>query len=96
MPEIKLLNKRLVEGFLTVIEPLAQVLINLRVHPHVLTFSGLVFSFLAFNFFRSEYLFFGGLMIILTGICDVLDGRLARETQTMSKFGALIDSVVDR
>ena len=96
MPEIKLLNKRLEDGFLTVIEPLAQVLIRFKVHPHILTFSGLVFSFLAFIFLRSEFLFFGGVMIILAGICDVLDGRLARETQTMSKFGALIDSVVDR
>jgi CDP-diacylglycerol--glycerol-3-phosphate 3-phosphatidyltransferase len=96
MPEIKLLNKRWVEGFLTVIEPLAKVLINLKIHPHVLTFSGLVFSFLAFNFFRNGFLFYGGLMVILAGICDVLDGRLARETQKMSKYGALIDSVVDR
>ena len=96
MPEVKLLNKRWAEGFLTVIEPLARVLIDLRVHPHVLTFSGLVFSLLAFNFFRNGYLFYGGLMVILAGICDVLDGKLARETQTMSKYGALIDSVVDR
>jgi len=96
MPEIKLLNKRLEDGFLTVIEPLAQILIRFKVHPHILTFSGLIFSFLAFIFLRNEFLFFGGLMIILAGICDVLDGRLARETQTMSKFGALIDSVVDR
>jgi CDP-diacylglycerol--glycerol-3-phosphate 3-phosphatidyltransferase len=96
MVEIKLINKRWADGFLTVIEPLAQILINLRVHPHVLTFSGLVFSLLAFNFFRNGHLFYGGLMIILAGICDVLDGRLARETQTMSKYGALIDSVVDR
>jgi len=35
-------------------------------------------------------------MIILAGICDVLDGRLARETNRVSKYGALIDSVVDR
>jgi len=96
MPELKLLNKRWVDGFLTVIEPLAKVLISLRVHPHYLTFSGLVFSFLAFNFFRNAHLFYGGLMIILAGICDVLDGRLARETQKMSRFGALIDSIVDR
>lgn len=96
MPDLKLLNKRWVDGFLTVIEPLAKVLINLRVHPHYLTFSGLVFSLLAFNFFRNGFLFYGGIMVILAGICDVLDGRLARETQKMSKYGALIDSVVDR
>jgi CDP-diacylglycerol--glycerol-3-phosphate 3-phosphatidyltransferase len=96
MPDLKLLNKRWVDGFLIVIEPLAKVLINLRVHPHYLTFSGLVFSLLAFNFFRNGFLFYGGIMVILAGICDVLDGRLARDTQKMSKYGALIDSVVDR
>jgi CDP-diacylglycerol--glycerol-3-phosphate 3-phosphatidyltransferase len=85
-----------VEGFLAVIEPLAKILIDLRIHPHVLTFSGLVFSLLALNFFRNGSLFFGGVMVILAGICDVLDGRLARETQKMSKYGALIDSTVDR
>jgi CDP-diacylglycerol--glycerol-3-phosphate 3-phosphatidyltransferase len=35
-------------------------------------------------------------MVILAGICDVLDGRLARETNQMSKFGALFDSSIDR
>jgi CDP-diacylglycerol--glycerol-3-phosphate 3-phosphatidyltransferase len=35
-------------------------------------------------------------MIILAGICDVLDGRLARETNKISKFGALFDSTIDR
>lgn len=96
MAKVKLLNKRWVDGFLTVIEPLAKVLIYSGVHPHILTFSGLVFSLLAFNFFRNGFLFYGGVMVILAGICDVLDGRLARETQKMSKYGALIDSVVDR
>ena len=46
-----------VRGFETVIEPLARILINLRIHPHVLTFSGLGISLLAFNFFRQGYFF---------------------------------------
>ncbi len=47
MTEIKLLNKHLVNGFLTVTEPLARLLVSLEVHPHVVTFAGLVFSLLA-------------------------------------------------
>lgn len=96
MAELKLLNKHWVSGFETVIEPIAKFLINLRVHPLVVTFSGLVISILAFNFFRQGYFFFAGVMVVLAGVCDMLDGRLARETNRISKFGALMDSTIDR
>jgi len=94
--ELKLLNKHCVNGFLTVIEPIAKLLINLKVHPHVITFAGLFISLLAFNFFRSGLFFYAGLMVILAGMCDVLDGRLARDTKQITKFGALMDSTIDR
>jgi CDP-diacylglycerol--glycerol-3-phosphate 3-phosphatidyltransferase len=96
MAELKLLNKHLVKGFLTVVEPIAKLLINFRVHPHIITFSGLLISLLAFNFFRLGYFFYAGLMVILAGMCDVLDGRLARDTHQITKFGALMDSTIDR
>ncbi|KPL00511.1 MAG: hypothetical protein AMJ91_04455 [candidate division Zixibacteria bacterium SM23_73_3] len=96
MAELKLLNKHWVRGFDTVIEPIAKLLIGLRVHPHVVTFSGLMLSLLAFNFFRQGYFFSAGVMVLLAGACDVLDGRLARETNRISKFGALMDSTIDR
>jgi CDP-diacylglycerol--glycerol-3-phosphate 3-phosphatidyltransferase len=96
MAELKLLNKHWVTGFETVIEPIARLLINLRIHPHIITFSGLAISILAFNFFRQGYFFSAGVMVVLAGACDVLDGRLARETNRISKFGALMDSTIDR
>jgi CDP-diacylglycerol--glycerol-3-phosphate 3-phosphatidyltransferase len=96
MAELKLLNKHWVAGFETVIEPVARLLVNLRIHPHILTFSGLAISILAFNFYRQGYFFSAGVMVVLAGVCDVLDGRLARETNRMSKFGALMDSTIDR
>ena len=96
MQESKLLNKHVVNGFLIVIEPIARLLINLKVHPHVITFAGLLLSILAFNFFRQGLFFYAGLVVILAGICDVLDGRLARDTKTITKFGALMDSTIDR
>lgn len=96
MAELKLINKHWITGYDTVIEPIAKLLINLRVHPHVITFSGLLLSILAFNFFRQGAFFFGGVMVVLAGTCDRLDGRLARDTNRNSKFGALIDSTIDR
>jgi CDP-diacylglycerol--glycerol-3-phosphate 3-phosphatidyltransferase len=92
MTELKLINKHWITGYDTVIEPIAKLLVNLRVHPHIITFAGLLISILAFNFFRQGAFFFGGVMVVLAGTCDRLDGRLARN----SKFGALIDSTIDR
>jgi CDP-diacylglycerol--glycerol-3-phosphate 3-phosphatidyltransferase len=96
MAELRLLNKHWVNGFMIVIEPVAKLLVNLKVHPHVITFSGLLISMIAFNFFRLGYFFYAGLMVILAGMCDVLDGRLARDTHQITKFGALFDSTIDR
>ncbi len=38
----------------------------------------------------------GGWLYIASGICDFLDGRLARASGTSSKAGAALDSVLDR
>ncbi|MBK9109182.1 MAG: CDP-alcohol phosphatidyltransferase family protein [Saprospiraceae bacterium] len=38
----------------------------------------------------------GGLLILIAGLFDMLDGQLARQTQSSTKFGALYDSVLDR
>jgi len=38
----------------------------------------------------------GGWLYIASGICDFLDGRLARASGTTSKAGAALDSVLDR
>lgn len=36
------------------------------------------------------------LCLALSGVCDLLDGVVARETRTASRYGALLDSTVDR
>ncbi|HKW13910.1 MAG TPA: CDP-alcohol phosphatidyltransferase family protein, partial [Candidatus Krumholzibacteria bacterium] len=38
----------------------------------------------------------GGIFLILAGVCDVLDGDLARRLGRASLFGAFIDSLLDR
>lgn len=38
---------------------------------------------------------FAGLMILAAGVCDVLDGRVARMTRTQTKFGMEYDSIAD-
>jgi len=44
----------------------------------------------------SSYIAWFGVITLLAGVFDMLDGQLARKTNQMTKFGALFDSVIDR
>ena len=84
------------KSYYDLINPLSRVLARARVHPHVLTVTGFVLALVAANFFRIDRFFWAGIFIILAGTCDVLDGRLARDTGKGSTYGALFDSTIDR
>lgn len=74
---------------------LIPLLIQLRLKPDHLTFLGLLSSLLAGVSF-AYYPFLGGLFTLLTGLFDTLDGSLARTLGENRKFGAFLDSVLDR
>ncbi len=74
-----------------------------RISPNVLTFMGLVintgaaFLFGFANVQNNVRMFaYAGLVIIGAGIFDMVDGRVARQTQQVTVFGAFFDSVIDR
>ena len=74
-----------------------------RISPNVLTFLGLVINVVAaflFGYARAEnanrMFLYAGLVIIGAGIFDMVDGRVARQTNQVSVFGAFFDSVIDR
>ena len=64
--------------------------------PNQLTLAGLCVNFLAGWIFASGYLFLGGIFLILASLGDLLDGPLARVSGRASKFGAFLDSTIDR
>lgn len=64
--------------------------------PNQLTLAGLVINFLAGWIFATGHLFLGGIVLIIASLGDLLDGALARKTGKTSKFGAFLDSTVDR
>jgi CDP-diacylglycerol--glycerol-3-phosphate 3-phosphatidyltransferase len=43
-----------------------------------------------------EYLLLGGCLVLFSGVFDMLDGSLARAKGQCTKFGALLDSTLDR
>ena len=70
-------------------------LVSLDVKPNHITFLGLFASMgagIAFVFSPVA----GGLLTLLTGLLDTLDGSLARALGQSRKFGAFLDSVLDR
>jgi CDP-diacylglycerol--glycerol-3-phosphate 3-phosphatidyltransferase len=67
-----------------------------RIHPNVLTFLGLVISSYAGYLLAHGRFQFAGWVIIGGGLFDMVDGRVARETNRVTRFGAFFDSVLDR
>lgn len=64
--------------------------------PNQLTLAGLGLNFLAGWIFSGGHFFLGGLVMLIAALGDLLDGPLARLTGKSSKFGAFLDSTVDR
>ena len=67
-----------------------------RIHPNVLTFIGLLINlWAAVEFARGNFVR-AGLIVLGAGLFDMVDGRVARETNRVTRFGGFFDSVLDR
>jgi CDP-diacylglycerol--glycerol-3-phosphate 3-phosphatidyltransferase len=78
------------------VRPLVELLVRLGATPDHLTYTGLVLSLLSgFLFFEGQPAL-GALVLAVAGLCDILDGEVARRTGVVSRFGAFLDSTLDR
>lgn len=91
-----LLSPKFVEVYLRIILPLTEFIKSLNVNPNSLTTLGTILTVVGAIFFALSYLRLGGLFIVLGAICDTMDGRIAKDGDKKTKFGALYDSVMDR
>jgi CDP-diacylglycerol--glycerol-3-phosphate 3-phosphatidyltransferase len=78
------------------LDPVVSFLGSLGVSPMLVSVFGLVFSFYGATMVARGLLFWGGVWLLVAGLCDVLDGSLARSRGMESRFGAFIDSTFDR
>jgi len=67
-----------------------------RIHPNVLTAIGLVINIVAAWLLAIGQFRWAGAVIIGAGLFDMVDGRVARETNRVTRFGGFFDSVLDR
>ena len=67
-----------------------------KIHPNVLTFVGLVINIGAAALLATGQFRWAGAVMIGAGLFDMVDGRVARETNRVTRFGGFFDSVLDR
>lgn len=78
------------------VKPLGDGLRRTRMTPDHLTIAGMVIAIGAALAIGAGYLPLGLLLVILAALPDLLDGALAKASNTSSQRGAFFDSVVDR
>src|SRR3954453_15344892 len=83
-------------GFRARIEPLARGFGRVGLTPNGLTVIGLGISVVAAVLCAAQWWVVGGLVVVFGAAFDLFDGALARATGTASKFGAFLDSTLDR
>jgi len=80
----------------TIINRIVRWLALSKIHPNVLTFLGLLINIWAAWLFSRGQFRDAGLVVIGAGLFDMVDGRVARATDQVTRFGGFFDSVVDR
>jgi len=80
----------------SVLTPVVSLLASLGLRADHLTVAGLLFSLGAAFAFYDGHSRLGALLLAMAGLCDILDGELARRSGVTSRFGAFFDSTLDR
>lgn len=94
--EPKTFTSWLRQVFRGVLEAVGSFLNGLGIKPNIITFSGLIGNFTAAILIGWGRLGWGGVIAMIVGPLDALDGTMARLRGEDSHYGAFIDSVTDR
>jgi len=86
----------LLHWFMWAIGPTVRVSLRLGLTPDFYNFAGLLLGVLTGVALALGRLEAGGWLIVLGGIADILDGRIARATGVASAYGDFVDSTFDR
>jgi len=76
--------------------PIVMILSKSGITPNALTFVNLALNVVAAYVIATGHFLLGGVLVLVSGLFDLLDGALARFTKQTTKFGAILDSTVDR
>lgn len=93
---MQILPDWLKNGYLRLLEPIADLLVRRRVHPNTITVWGTILTVAGGFIYGTGHISIGGIFLGIVALTDVLDGMVARKGQKVSDFGAFLDSSLDR
>jgi len=94
--KVNILPDGIKNWYLNLITPVVNFFITRAVNPNLFTTLGFLVSIISAALFVMGYPRWGGALVLLSGTFDIMDGKLARATNRVTKFGALYDSTLDR
>ena len=83
-------------GAMRIINAMVRTLASLGIHPNILTTTGVTINIGCGILFGFGEFFWAGVALIVANLFDMLDGNVARQSGTVSKFGSFLDSSLDR
>lgn len=75
--------------------PLRGLSLKIKVHPNILSIIGFIITLFS-ALIIPLYPFYGGIILSAGGLFDMVDGIVARNRNLISRFGAFLDSTLDR
>ncbi len=76
--------------------PIGRFLARLGIHPNMVTIAGFILNILAGAVLSTGNLVVGAVLVVVASSVDSLDGALARVSGQKTRFGAFLDSTLDR
>ena len=92
----RLIPEPLQKCFIKAQAPLIKLFTKWELSPNSFTVAGVIITSVASAAFLMGFIRLGGILILVGGLCDTIDGQLARNAGRATRFGALLDSAVDR
>ena len=86
--------RKTVASYLT--QPVVRLLARTAITPNAISWAGFLVTVGAALLIISEHLFAAGLVALIAGFFDILDGALARSSNRATRFGGILDSTLDR
>ena len=81
------------------LQTIGKIFASTGISPNVWTAVGLIFAFissLVYGISLEFSLILGGILLLISGFFDIVDGQVARYTNKISKSGGFLDSIFDK
>ncbi len=79
-----------------IFKPFIKILEYFNASPNFISITGFLINFAVLYLLAKSQIFIAGFVILFAGLFDMLDGYIARNQNKVTKFGALLDSTLDR